>query len=385
MLLISVISSMVLAENSTVGQQVSDITDGDIVFNIWIYLFLIIGAFMFAKQVPKMIESIFGMKGTGEFSLNPFKNAAIAAGTGMLIGGAAGVSSGLRAGAMAGAPVRGALGGLLSGTRQGFGSKLSPDMYRNIRKSTYKDFTGNDLATFNPYQRLMGIGGEKKVDEIKSPLNEAREQLNNAQTRLGVLSRITSENGTVLRQRLSAEQLSNLSKTKEEYNKRQLDNKSRLDSLKAQKKSMLTARNEAQKQVDKINGQMNSGVILDNKAVSEYRAQRDRLMSDISRYDKNINSTDTQIKNYQTSINSDNEIISAIDNYTSAIKEENELRSEIGSIEKDISTLSDEKAQRQRFYGIESSPKQDVSDAIGHINERKNNANNINNSNNGLM
>ena len=385
MLLISVISSMVLAKEGELGAQIAQITGNDVGFNIWIYLFLIIGAFMFAGKVPKLIESIFGIKGSGEFSLNPFKNQAVAAGTGMLIGGAAGVSSGLRAGAMAGAPVRGAVGGLLSGTRQGFGTKLSPDMYRNIRKSTYKDFTGNDLATFNPYQRLMGIGGEKKVDEIKTPLNEAREQLNNAQTRLGVLSRITSENGTVLRQRLSAEQLSNLSKTKEEYNKRQLGNKSKLDSLKAQKESLISARNEAQKQVDQISGRMNSGVVLDNKTASEYRAQREKLMSDISRYDQNINSTDSQIKDYQTSINNDNEIISAIDNYVNATREENQLRSEIGAIEKDISTLSDEKAQRQRFYGIESSPKQDVSDAIGHINERNNSVNNINNSNNGLM
>ena len=97
--LISVISSMVLASDSTLGQKVEDITGGDVVFNIWIYLFLIIGAFMFAKQVPKMIESIFGIKGSGELSLNPFKSIgnilttpAIAAG-GAAIGGALGAGA----------------------------------------------------------------------------------------------------------------------------------------------------------------------------------------------------------------------------------------------------------------------------------------------------
>ena len=103
--LISVISSMVLASDSTVGQKVNDITDGDIVFNIWIYLFLIIGAFMFAKQVPKMIESIFGIKGSGELSLNPFKSmgAVRDSGFGTLAGGAIGLGVGATASGIAAA------------------------------------------------------------------------------------------------------------------------------------------------------------------------------------------------------------------------------------------------------------------------------------------
>ena len=103
--LISVISSMVLASDSTVGKKVNDITDGDIVFNIWIYLFLIIGAFMFAKQVPKMIESIFGIKGSGELSLNPFKSmgAVRDSGFGTLAGGAIGLGVGATASGIAAA------------------------------------------------------------------------------------------------------------------------------------------------------------------------------------------------------------------------------------------------------------------------------------------
>ena len=99
MLLISVFSSIVLASGSSLGQQIRDITGDDIVFNIWIYLFLIIGAFMFAKQVPKIIESIFGIKGSGEFSLNPFKNA----GATTLLGGAAGFGLGTVASGVAAA------------------------------------------------------------------------------------------------------------------------------------------------------------------------------------------------------------------------------------------------------------------------------------------
>ena len=103
--LISVISSMVLASDSTLGQKVEDITGGDVVFNIWIYLFLIIGAFMFAKQVPKMIESIFDIKGSGELSLNPFKSmgAVRDSGFGTLAGGAIGLGVGATASGIAAA------------------------------------------------------------------------------------------------------------------------------------------------------------------------------------------------------------------------------------------------------------------------------------------
>lgn len=92
MLLVSSITSTVLAGGE--GSIKSQIDDTG--YSIWIYLFLVIGAFMFAKQLPKIIENIFGLKGTGDLSLNPFKSIgevlttpAIAAG-GAAIGGAVG-------------------------------------------------------------------------------------------------------------------------------------------------------------------------------------------------------------------------------------------------------------------------------------------------------
>ena len=94
MLLISVISSSVLADGGYISGQVNDTG-----YSIWIYLFLVIGSFMFAQKVPGMIESIFGIKSSGDLNLNPFKtynNArdsgfGVAAGlTGGLVGGFAG-------------------------------------------------------------------------------------------------------------------------------------------------------------------------------------------------------------------------------------------------------------------------------------------------------
>lgn len=93
-LLISVISSTVLAD----GGYIEGLPD-DIIYNIWIYLFLILGAFMFAKKVPQIIEKIFGMRGTGELSLNPFKTfgGARDSGFGALAGGAIGLGVGAAA------------------------------------------------------------------------------------------------------------------------------------------------------------------------------------------------------------------------------------------------------------------------------------------------
>lgn len=88
MLLIEMISSSILADGNYISGQIHEAGD----YSIWIYLFLVIGAFMFAKQVPKMIESIFGIKGSGELSLNPFKNAGMVAlaGVGATAGAAVG-------------------------------------------------------------------------------------------------------------------------------------------------------------------------------------------------------------------------------------------------------------------------------------------------------
>ncbi len=111
MLLISVLASTVLADGSELAGQIND---ND--YNIWIYLFLIIGAFMFAKQVPNMIESIFGIKGSGEFSLNPFKNVGMAGLTGAALGGAATAIGAAQTGYhLSGGGVKGALRGLASG------------------------------------------------------------------------------------------------------------------------------------------------------------------------------------------------------------------------------------------------------------------------------
>ena len=42
--------------------------------NMFVYVFLVLGIFSFAKEFPKMLEKIFGISGSGNLYLNPFKN-----------------------------------------------------------------------------------------------------------------------------------------------------------------------------------------------------------------------------------------------------------------------------------------------------------------------
>lgn len=87
MVLISAISSTVLSS----GGLMEDSTYGDPgpVNNAFIYVFLIIGAFMFAKQVPQMIENLFGIKMSGQLNLNPLKSPVVSGMVGAGIGAAA--------------------------------------------------------------------------------------------------------------------------------------------------------------------------------------------------------------------------------------------------------------------------------------------------------
>ena len=91
MRLISIIASGVFSDEGFVQKLNAD------EYTMWIYLFLVLGAFMFAKQVPKMIETLFGWKSTGELQLNPLKSITSNADASALVGGAAGFAGGLAA------------------------------------------------------------------------------------------------------------------------------------------------------------------------------------------------------------------------------------------------------------------------------------------------
>lgn len=125
--LIDLISQTVLANNVTYYN--TDNPEG--VMNALVTLLLIIGTLIFANQAPKLIENIFGINFTGEFTVNPLKQikesplaSAAIAGTASLA--AAGTLGGITAfntsrgmGRGVGRSIMSGIGGIVSGGVRG--------------------------------------------------------------------------------------------------------------------------------------------------------------------------------------------------------------------------------------------------------------------------
>ena len=91
-------------------------------------VFLIIGALNFARELPKLLGSIFGLdfKGMGGFSLNPMKNKNFAP-----IGAMAGMASGAVTGAMTGGAL-GAISGAFGGAGRGLSNMMAGKNWGDI-------------------------------------------------------------------------------------------------------------------------------------------------------------------------------------------------------------------------------------------------------------
>ena len=380
--LVQIISSVVFGGLSSDAGTITEGYEPQGAYPMFIFVFLVIGAFTFAKQAPKLIEELFGIKNSGEMTLNPFKNPLMAGIAGTSIGLGAGMYAGIRAGADAGAPVRGAISGALTGMSQARNSKLEPGLFGKVRRGTYKNLTGNELSTFNPWQRMMGKGGQRKVDEVGDPLNEAREQMNQAQTRLGILSHTSAESGGFLRSH--GVQLDDIPDERTRHQQIRDRLQSQLQDAQRQRNSSITSRDSGQKRIDEINSQMEKNsqsmkIMADGRekfAIEDQNRalekEKKKLEADIANHQSAINDADSLITGYQQQLTAEQEILTHLDRYASVVDEENTLRHQISDIQKDIDTLSDEKKQRKQFYGIDSSTKQDVSDALGHIADRRN-------------
>ena len=58
---------------SVAQNGIADVVTGERITDWWVIIFVIIGTLMFAKQLPKILEDTLGIKGTGDFTLNPLK------------------------------------------------------------------------------------------------------------------------------------------------------------------------------------------------------------------------------------------------------------------------------------------------------------------------
>ena len=162
--------------------------------NIWLNIFLIIGALMFAKQVPKLLEDFFGIKADG-MALNPLKKFEEQALFGKNITGAV---SGLAIGGVGNAvnmlqEGRGwhSIGGLFSGAGRGLAhglvegkgfkeqSKRQAEMNQKIRQARLNGttFLGRRLDSM---ANLVGAETPSENFDRKSKSAETRLQFNQA-------------------------------------------------------------------------------------------------------------------------------------------------------------------------------------------------------------
>ena len=293
---------------------------------VWIYVFLTLGAFSVAKKLPELIEKAVGIKFSGELNLNPFKGS-LGTLTSIGIGAAAGGMAGAVAGAEAGAPLRGVLGGIATGGIKGANTKLSPGTFGDLRRRTYKDMTGNDFRSFNPVSKVYGIGGKEKIGDLNKIIGFGRDELNMKQTKLNSISHVNAER----RMRLMSK---NIDPSDEQYRT--------LMEQEANIADLLKQRNEA----SAIHGQHSQAVIDLNSKISD------------------ANNKFVATRNQMGISDSD---YKDVRDYLNSVAEENDIRGEIGKIQKNISTLSDQKKQMERFYQVDSSPIQSVNDAIEGI------------------
>ena len=117
-----------------------DIIDGSYQTNAWIYIFVIIGALMFAKDFPKILEGL-GIKldGDGKFFLNPIKKMEESAMLGKNVTGLARGAMVGTAGALSGAGLGRGISGAWKGMTSGKGwsetGKAENEMNKKMRQA----------------------------------------------------------------------------------------------------------------------------------------------------------------------------------------------------------------------------------------------------------
>ncbi len=144
LLLISAIANTVLSNGSPIQNSISDSS-----YTMWVYLFLVIASFMFAKKVPELLEKIFGIKGSGEFSLNPFKTIKDVATIPAIAAGGAALGAGV--GAMASNTIA-----AYSTVKNNWGNNIN-DFKNNF--STAKGVAGKMGVIKSAASPWLGIGG----------------------------------------------------------------------------------------------------------------------------------------------------------------------------------------------------------------------------------
>ena len=304
MFVISMISSTLLS-NGQSEQYISGLPQ-DTSYNIWIYLFLVIGAFMFAKQVPKIIESIFGIKGSGELNLNPFKNAGLASLTGGVVGaGIGGVASSIAsaktASIMGDNAFKAGLGGFAKGTVSGAFKGRNWDG-KNVSSliSTPLSVSG-DIARYQAAKH-----GTKLVDRAGAMINEAigaPQKADIIKKRIENAGRFTkfydAVDGGMAAKMVKLKDISQFTSSDQAKNKANFDKINNYNYLKAQLDAAIQ-RGDAATAASIQNGSYSDSVITSKAKFSDYEDDAKQTMYDM--ITKNEINDDAEIQSIRSNI-----------------------------------------------------------------------------------
>lgn len=373
-------------------------------FEFWVHLFVIIGALMFAKQLPKLIQNITGINLDGGFTLNPMKkirdNAlggkVIGSIPGAALGGIGGAIAGGKAGAEAGAFGRGAFLGAISGASNGL--KNNKGAFSRSMREEYKNLTGNEMARLSMGKMLLSGQGKKKVTEVKDNLGEAYGVLNTAQTDLNTAQTVTSHIGTELKNR-GYNNLENIESLRSEMTQRHQIAVSRVHEaqnivdVKTQEYqttiTQVDAEREKYENAKALVSQPHSGLVgADGRPI--YSQAYNEAQRVIQKFEENgnayLNSLDLKQREATEALQAANNDLSArrqeehaINNdlesltaYETSKQRESDLRQVISSLNKSIDTMKKEKTQRETFYHVDSASRDDYSKAVDKVREIKN-------------
>ena len=135
-----------------------DIIDGSYVSNLLVKIFIIIGALMFAKQLPKILEGL-GIKLDGGFTLNPLKKM-----ENEMFGGKAVSKAGKAIGKRAGGLAKGVGAGLLVGGT----SALTGHGFRGFGKAVSGGWKGEKFGKNFSNSYSAAKARHKQVEEMKA-------------------------------------------------------------------------------------------------------------------------------------------------------------------------------------------------------------------------
>lgn len=294
----------------------------------FVKVFIILGALLFAKQFPKLIEDITGVKMDGKFTLNPLKKLGEVPGVEKIGGIAGGTVAGIRAGSRVGNPLLGAAMGFMGGYKSSSWAGNGKGGFMAGANSTYKQLMGKDFLNFQ-----FKPGGKNAIDEIKKPLNQAYDIKNQLERSLNMVAHQSSQLA------------SNLVNNGVDVN----------GDLGAQAS---TAKNNVANLTADINNKMNQ--IADLKAKMNGTKSKEKL----TEMNKQLANLEGDLTSSRKELEINSSIVRDIENYQQFSNQEASIRSALSKVQKDIDDLSKEKSQRQSFYGVDPSPAADIKKTV---------------------